>query len=55
MFQDPRKVKDIERLRDKIMERAPHALVVGTSDPSSAQLFSDIVAVTDHLLDQNAQ
>ncbi|KAF5840153.1 hypothetical protein DUNSADRAFT_17637 [Dunaliella salina] len=55
VFQDPRKLKDIERLRDKIMERSPHAIVVGTSDPSSAQLHSDIVAVCDHLLDYNAQ
>lgn len=55
VFQDPRKLKDIERLRDKIVERSPHAIVVGTSDPSSAQLHSDIVAVCDHLLDYNIQ
>lgn len=54
-LQDPRKMKDLKRLQDKLFERRPHALVVGLGDSNVGQLMTDLKQLLDDLLDSHAR
>eukprot|EP00873_Tetraselmis_striata_P037857 jgi/Tetstr1/458121/TSEL_044613.t1 len=55
LFQNPRKERDANRVRDFIVQHEPHVIVIGASGLDSWQLKQDMKAVYDVMMDENAQ
>lgn len=55
LFTDERKRKDAERIREKIIEKKPLAILVGSGNQNSAQLYTDLQAIRDYLLEFHAR
>ena len=47
--------QDISKLRDKLLEHLPHAVLVGMSNPNCKQLLEDVRSVCEHIFENNAQ
>ncbi|KAI8473488.1 MAG: hypothetical protein J3K34DRAFT_518962, partial [Monoraphidium minutum] len=45
---DPKKAKDSVRIRDKLLEHYPNAVVVGASSPHAKQLMDDLTKISQH-------
>ncbi|GLI70134.1 hypothetical protein VaNZ11_014942 [Volvox africanus] len=54
VFTDPAKSKDATRIREKLLEHLPHAVLVGISAPQCRQLHEDIRNIADSLLEHSA-
>ncbi|GLC44284.1 hypothetical protein PLESTB_000760900 [Pleodorina starrii] len=54
VFTDPAKSKDAARIREKLLEHLPHAVLVGMSAPQCRQLHEDIRNIADSLLEHSA-
>lgn len=48
----PEQAKDSARIRDKVLEHMPHALVVGTGGPPAKQLHEDLEKIVQYTIDQ---
>ncbi|KAG2438290.1 hypothetical protein HYH02_010988 [Chlamydomonas schloesseri] len=54
VFTDPAKSKDAARIREKLLEHLPHAVLVGISAPACRQLHEDMRNIVDSLLEHHA-
>ncbi|GAX85636.1 hypothetical protein CEUSTIGMA_g13051.t1 [Chlamydomonas eustigma] len=55
VFTDERKKKDVLRIKDKILDKPPHAILVGCGNPSTSQLSEDLHRICDHIVDEHAR
>ncbi|GFR40315.1 hypothetical protein Agub_g851, partial [Astrephomene gubernaculifera] len=55
VFTDPAKSKDAARIREKLLEHLPHAVLVGMCAPACRQLQEDIRNIADSLLEHSAE
>ncbi len=51
----PPQSKDAARLRDKLLEHLPHAVLVGVSAPDCRQLLVDVGSIAESLLEFHAE
>lgn len=51
IFSDPKKSKDAERIRSKVMEHAPNFIIIGASSPHCRQLHDDVTKVCNNIMD----
>ncbi|KAG2488784.1 hypothetical protein HYH03_012781 [Edaphochlamys debaryana] len=54
VFTDPQKSKDAARIREKLLEHLPHAVLVGMQAPACRQLLEDVRNIADSLLEHSA-
>eukprot|EP00198_Chlamydomonas_reinhardtii_P008324 XP_001697661.1 glycine rich protein [Chlamydomonas reinhardtii] len=54
VFTDPAKSKDAARIREKLLEHLPHAVLVGIAAPACRQLHEDMRNIVDSLLEHHA-